>query len=158
VLLLGCCLGAPYFWAQQPEVRTSFRVKYVAEGAVYLEGGSSAGLVEGQKLVVKRSGTTALASGSGQVQATRIIAQLEVVSVAEASAVCEVLSANGPLRAGDIATVVADDARALAKRRDPACQKSTARAGAWAWNTAGWRAVPAPRCRAPRWGWSCAWI
>ncbi len=120
VLLLGCCLGAPYFWAQQPEVRTSFRVKYVAEGAVYLEGGSSAGLVEGQKLVVKRSGTTALASGSGQVQATRIIAQLEVVSVAEASAVCEVLSANGPLRAGDIATVVADDARALAKRREAA--------------------------------------
>jgi hypothetical protein len=101
-------------------VRTKFRVKYIAEGAVYLDGGSSAGLVEGQKLVVKRSGTTATGSGTGQVQATRIIAQLEVISVAEASAVCDVRSTNGPLRAGDIASVVADEAQALAKRREAA--------------------------------------
>ena len=51
-------------WAQQPEVRTTFRVKYVADGVVYIDGGRSAGLIEGTKLEIKRTDTTALPSGN----------------------------------------------------------------------------------------------
>src|SRR5579883_233582 len=36
-----------------PDVRIAFRVKYVAEGVAYLEGGSNDGLSEGMKLEVK---------------------------------------------------------------------------------------------------------
>ena len=35
-------------WAQETIEKQLFRVKYIAEGAVYLEGGRAAGLKEGQ--------------------------------------------------------------------------------------------------------------
>src|SRR2546425_1490133 len=114
-VLLGCSLALSAARAQQPESRPAFRVKYIADGAVYLEGGSGGGLAVGQKLVVKRSGTTAPRSGSGEVQASRIIAQLEVVSVAETSAVCEVRSLNAPLRVGDMATPVIEEGQPQAQ-------------------------------------------
>jgi hypothetical protein len=40
--------------AQETAEKTVFRIKYIAQGAVYLEGGRAAGLNEGQKLIVKR--------------------------------------------------------------------------------------------------------
>src|SRR5437879_11547980 len=114
-VLLGCSLALSASRAQQPESRPAFRVKYIADGAGYLEGGSGGGLAVGQKLVVKRSGTTAPRSGSGEVQASRIIAQLEVVSVAETSAVCEARSLNAPLRVGDMATLVIEEGQPQAQ-------------------------------------------
>jgi len=114
-VLLGCSLALSAARAQQPESRPAFRVKYIADGTVYLEGGSGGGLAVGQKLVVKRSGTTAPRSGSGEVQASRIIAQLEVVSVAETSAVCEARSLNAPLRVGDMATLVIEEGQPQAQ-------------------------------------------
>src|SRR2546426_5075010 len=88
-VLLGCSLALSAARAQQPESRPAFRVKYIADGAVYLEGGSGGGLPLGQKLVVERSGTTAPRSGSREGRASRNIAPLEVVSVAGDSAGCE---------------------------------------------------------------------
>lgn len=116
--VLGCWLAASAAHAQQPGTPAAFRIKYIADGAIYLEGGSAAGLAEGQKLVVKRSGTSTLRSGTGEVQATRIIAQLEVISAAESSAVCEVRSVNGPLRVGDMAYRSEEDTQARAARSD----------------------------------------
>jgi hypothetical protein len=45
----------PMLAARQPnsDLRMSFRVKYIAEGAAYLEGGRSSGLSEGMKLEVR---------------------------------------------------------------------------------------------------------
>src|SRR2546426_3976837 len=85
-VLLGCSLALSAARAQQPESRPAFRVKYIADGAVYLEGGSGGGLPAGQKLGVKRAGTTAPRSGSREGQASRTIAQPEVVFFAGTSA------------------------------------------------------------------------
>lgn len=109
---------------QQAEVRSLFRVKYVAEGVVYLDGGRAAGLEEGMKLEVRRTETTELSSGTSTVKASRIIAQLAVVSVAESSAVCGVRNSNDDLRAGDVAGLSEEDTRALVARRAVSGQRS----------------------------------
>src|SRR5438445_13829209 len=75
-VLLGCSLALSAARAQQPESRTAFRVKYIADGAVYLAGGSGGGLAVVQEVVVKRSGTAAPRSGFGGGEASRVMAQL----------------------------------------------------------------------------------
>lgn len=82
---------------QQPPA--SFRIKYVAEGVVYIDGGRAAGLAEAMRLSVRRQG------------AEDAVAELEVVSVAQASAVCEIKNATVPLQAGDVASLSAEDAQ-----------------------------------------------
>jgi hypothetical protein len=81
--------------AQTAEKQTVFRIKYVAEGVVYIEGGRTAGLSEKMKLVVRRNDESA--------------AELEVVSVASTSAVCEIKNSTAPLRPGDMASLPAED-------------------------------------------------
>ena len=50
-LALGCILlRAQEDSAKEGQVRTSFQLKYVAEGSVYLDAGSRAGLAQGMKL------------------------------------------------------------------------------------------------------------
>jgi hypothetical protein len=95
-------------------VQTAFKVKYVAEHIVYLTGGRAAGLSEGMKLTVKRR---AQKSDAANASGTVDVAQLEVESVASASAVCEVKSATGEIHAGDIAYLSESDAEALAQTR-----------------------------------------
>jgi hypothetical protein len=51
--LLGLGLCAATRAAAGIDPRAEYRVKYVAAGAVYLEGGRNLGLVEGMKLLVK---------------------------------------------------------------------------------------------------------
>ncbi len=75
------------------DARTVFRIKYVADGAVYLDGGKLAGLAEKMKLT------------SGNVE-------LEVVSVAASSAVCEIRTPGAELHPGDTAQLSAEDAQA----------------------------------------------
>ena len=82
--------------AQQPP-QASFRIKYVAEGVVYIDGGRAAGLSEGMKLSVDRKG------------AEEAAAELDIVSVAQASAVCEIKTSTAPLKAGDVASLSAED-------------------------------------------------
>ena len=94
---------------RQVEVKTRFTVKYVAEGAVYLNGGRDAGLAEGQKLTIRR-GDAAAAEG-------RVIAELRVVSVASASAACSILTSKEAVRIGDEAELIPSDAAALQKLR-----------------------------------------
>ncbi len=105
--MLALCLGvsAIPLCAQGTSAEKAFRVKYIADGAVYLEGGREAGLAVGQTLAVRRTGTVAPGSGTGEITATRIIAQLDVVSVADSSAVCEIRSSSEPLRVGDMAVL-----------------------------------------------------
>lgn len=105
--LLAASLVA--FGQQQTEVRTRFTVKYVVEGAVYLEGGRTAGLAEGQKLTVRRIDP---AHPEG-----RTIAQIEVASVASTSAACSVGSADEEIRVGDEVWMSQEDAEALRKSR-----------------------------------------
>ena len=95
-------------------VQTAFKVKYVAEHSVYLTGGRAAGLSEGMKLTVRRR---AERSDAASASSTVSVAELEVASVASASAVCEVKSATAAIHAGDIAYLSESDTEALAQTR-----------------------------------------
>jgi hypothetical protein len=101
--------------ATHPDFRTAFRVKYVAEGVAYLDGGRGAGLAEGMKLVVRDTPTgsaTAAAAGSDE----HLVAELEVKSVAEASAVTDIHTPNRDVKPGDIAYLSAQDEQALVQQ------------------------------------------
>lgn len=98
--------------AAHPDFRTSFKVKYVAAGAAYLDGGRAAGLGEGMKLVVRETRTganIAAADGNGD----DVIAELEVTSVAEASAVTDVHTPKRDVKPGDLAYLSAQDEQSL---------------------------------------------
>ena len=92
-------------------VKTSFRIKYVAEDAVYIEGGKDAGLVEGMTLQVERPP----APGAAVIDAGKNIAEVAVVSVSNTSAVCEVRSKTTDLQRGDIALLSQADQDKLAQ-------------------------------------------
>jgi hypothetical protein len=94
---------------QQTEVKTRFAVKYVAEGAVYLDAGRDAGLAEGQRLSVRRADASG-AEGN-------VIAEIQVVSVATSSAACTIRTLHEAVRVGDTAVLSAADAEAMQKQR-----------------------------------------
>jgi hypothetical protein len=103
--------------AQEPQaqVHTTFRIKYVTAGSVYLEAGRDSGLVEGMELVVPQS-----TSDDGAKEAALepgILAHLRVISVASTSAVCEVIAASRPLVAGDSARLPDKEVAAIVERR-----------------------------------------
>ncbi len=103
--------------AQSAEVQlqTSFRVRYVAEGSVYIEGGRSAGLAEGTVLMMKPS-FAAKDRPAGDLEAEPV-AQLRVLSVAETSAVCEVISSSRPIAPGDIVSLPQAEVEKLVVKR-----------------------------------------
>jgi hypothetical protein len=110
IILAGlsiCVLVTPELRAGPDKVQTEFRVKYVSADAVYLEGGSAAGLAEGQKLVIKKKDTGA------EGKAEKSIAEIEIESVASASAVGRVLSSNGEITPGDTAYLSSEDVEKL---------------------------------------------
>jgi hypothetical protein len=101
--------------AAHPDFRTSFHVKYVGAGAAYLDGGRGAGLAEGMKLVVRETPTgSAVAAASGKED--DIVAELEVTSVAEASAVTDIHTPKRDVKAGDLAYLSAQDEQALVQQ------------------------------------------
>jgi hypothetical protein len=92
---------------QESSVRTSYHVKQVASGAVYLDGGSNDGLAEGMKLKVSH-----LAAGDALVN-RREVAFIAVTAVAGNSAVCEVKESKAPIQAGDTAELSEADVQVI---------------------------------------------
>src|SRR5512138_2417866 len=105
LIILLAYLTAAVF-AQEWGLRTEFRLKYVAEGVVYLDGGRSGGLAEGMHLTVRRGEREPLA-------------ELVVTSVATVSAACEIRNSRDKLLAGDLAILSSDDAE-LARKAEAA--------------------------------------
>ncbi len=99
--------------AQTGEARTSFRIKQVASGIVYLDGGSSTGLAEGMRLTVKR-----LPDGEALL-AARVIGELLVLSVASQSAACEITAQQIPFQVRDVAQLSVEDAQKMQTTRVP---------------------------------------
>lgn len=99
--------------AQESIERATFRIKYIAEGVVYLEGGRSAGLKEGQILLVERKALPAPVDSklSVPLPPTGVIASLRVISVAATSAVCEITSSTDPVEVGDLAKFAPQEVR-----------------------------------------------
>ena len=75
--------------------RTSFKVKYVAEDAVYIDGGKSDGLAEGMALSIRKNETTSI--------------ELTIASVSNTSAVCEIQSKGAEVQRGDVAQLSQGD-------------------------------------------------
>jgi hypothetical protein len=103
--------------SDDPNLRTVFRVKYVADGIAYLEGGRAQGLAEGMKLEVKDSTLPARQGDSVSAEDPQVIAELEVSGVAETSAVTDIHTPKRPVKAGDLAYLSSADAEALVAQR-----------------------------------------
>ncbi len=100
-----------------PSLRTVFKVKYVAEGVAYLEGGRAQGLAEGMKLYVEDSSLPAKQGDSVNSADPRIIAELEVTAVADTSSVTDIHTPKRAVKVGDLAYLSASDAEALVQQR-----------------------------------------
>ena len=104
---LALILLSSLAFGQMSEPRALFRVKHVAEGAIYLDGGRSSGLSEGMKLTITRDTVVETTAEA------RAIAEVEIVAVAESSSVCSILASREPIRAGDAARLSPQDAETI---------------------------------------------
>ncbi|MFI5057899.1 MAG: AMIN domain-containing protein [Candidatus Acidiferrales bacterium] len=98
-----------------PGMRTEFHVKYVEQETAYLDGGRSAGLAEGMKLLVKndKPATQVAANAEG---VSGPAAELVVVAVAETSAVTEIRLPKRDIVPGDLAYLTSEDIQALVQQ------------------------------------------
>ena len=94
--------------AQPPDKPTVYRVKYVSDSAVYIEAGRNAGIQEGMKLSVVNTPPDGVISEGVRFRGEEHIAELAVSSVADSSAVCEIVQAKGELKAGQVAFLTPD--------------------------------------------------
>lgn len=112
-ILLSCSVA----YAQSAdEVKTAFRVRYVAGASVYIDAGRNAGLAEGMRLIIAPP-PSPTSEAAQQQAAGAVTAELKIISVAENSAVCEVVSTSRDLVVGDIATLGQEDSAALVTKR-----------------------------------------
>jgi hypothetical protein len=94
--------------------KTAFKIKFLAEDMVYIDAGRAAGLKPGMKLEVKRAEDPAQAATPGP----KTISELEVASVAESSAVCNIVKEpTDPLMRGDSVFLSDADAEAMVQQR-----------------------------------------
>jgi hypothetical protein len=93
-------------------VQVGFKVKYIAEGVVYLAGGRSSGLEEGMTLIIpdsKKGGSRALTAA----ETSGAVAELKVISVAETSALTEIHDAKRDVKPGDWAYLSIEETEAV---------------------------------------------
>jgi hypothetical protein len=109
-LAYAACLFAVFSSTQvyaqvaQSTVKSAvFHVKYVAEGAVYVDAGRNADLQEGMKLSVIEPPPDGVASEGVRFRGYDHVAELKVVSVADSSAICDVVKGEGEVRVGQVA-------------------------------------------------------
>jgi hypothetical protein len=107
----------PIVRSDDPNLRTVFKVKYVAEGVAYLEGGRAQGLSEGTKLEIQDSNLPARQGDSANAADPRVIAELVVSAVAETSAVTDIHQPKRAVKVGDLAYLSSGDAEALVQQR-----------------------------------------
>ncbi len=82
---------------------TVFHVKYIADTSVYIDAGRNADLQEGMKLSVIEPPPDNVAADGVRFRGYAHIGELNVISVADSSAVCDVISSTGDLRVGQFA-------------------------------------------------------
>src|SRR5579862_4564418 len=103
--------------SDDPSLRTVFKVKYVADGVVYLDGGRAQGLSEGMKLEIEDTNLPAKQGDSVNTADPRVVAELEVTGIAETSAVTDIRAPKRPVKVGDLAYLSSGDAEALVQQR-----------------------------------------
>jgi hypothetical protein len=103
--------------SDDPSLHTVFRVKYVADGVAYLEGGRTQGLSEGMKLLVVDANHAAKQGESVNAADPKVAAELEVSAVADTSAVTDIHNPKRPVKVGDLAYLSNGDAETLVEQR-----------------------------------------
>ena len=103
--------------SDDPSLHTVFRVKYVADGVAYLEGGRTQGLSEGMKLLVEDANHAAKQGESLNAADPKVVAELEVSAVADTSAVTDIHNPKRPVKVGDLAYLSSGDAETLVEQR-----------------------------------------
>ena len=103
--------------SDDPSLHTVFKVKYVAEGVAYLEGGRAQGLSEGMKLEIEDTNLPAKQGDSANAADPRVVAELVVSAVAETSAVTDIHDPKRAVKVGDLAYLSSGDAEALVQQR-----------------------------------------
>ena len=88
------------FPRQNPAI---FRVKYVSEASLYIDAGKNADLQEGMKLSVIDPPPDGMVNDGIRFRGYPHVAELNLVSLADSSAVCDVISTNGELKVGQLA-------------------------------------------------------
>ena len=109
--------------ALDPNLKTVFKVKYVVEGAAYLDGGRSSGLTEGMKLEVKESDLPMQQGSTVSASDPRVVAELEVVALTETSAVTDIHTPKRAVKQGDLAYLSSEDAPLIQQRTLSATRK-----------------------------------
>src|SRR5271157_303277 len=111
-MLLTCLLTGGFFTlakAQTPaqaaprEKPVVFHVKYVSEGTLYIDAGKNADLQEGMKLSVIDPPPDGMVNEGVRFRGYPHVAELNLVSVADSSAVCDVVTSNTELKVGQLA-------------------------------------------------------
>ena len=109
VLVLGVtCPGVRAAQHAQPQGQQAppqniFHVKYVSEGAIYLDAGRNAGLEEGMRLHLVHADPNGGTTEAVRFQDEEPIADVRVFSVADSSAAAEIVKSREDLVPGDIA-------------------------------------------------------
>ncbi len=86
----------------QKESAAVFSIKYLSNDAVYINAGRNAGIQEGMNISVVDAQAAAQSEGA-RFRGEEHVAELKVISVADSSAVCEIISTSGELKVGQIA-------------------------------------------------------
>lgn len=94
--------------AQAQEKPSVFRVKYVTSDSVYLEAGRNAGIEEGMKLSVVNAPADGAVDNGVRFRGEQHVAELQVISVADSSSVCEIVSSNGEVKVGQVAFLTSE--------------------------------------------------
>ena len=98
------CLGPSF---ANPSKTLEIRVRHVYGDAVYLEAGSSSGLLAGLRLTIKRRQSPIDGADSA------IIAEIEIESIAATSAAGRILSSKQNIEPGDVAVLSEEDLRKI---------------------------------------------
>ena len=88
---------------QENKKSAVFRVKYVGEGSVYIDGGRNADLQEGMKLSVVETPPDGMIAEGIQYRGYEHVAELVISSVSDSSAVCDIAQTMGEVKAGQAA-------------------------------------------------------
>jgi hypothetical protein len=93
--------------------RTDFHVRYVSGSNVYIDGGTSSGLVEGTELILKQNTSLSDKEAANTKLEPGVVAKLKVISVASTSAVCEVIASKRDLAENDIVSLPDEEVKKL---------------------------------------------
>jgi hypothetical protein len=97
-----------------------FHIKYISEGAVYLDGGRNAGLEEGMLLHLVHADPNGGMTEAVRFQGKEPIADVRIFSVAGSSSAAEITKGGGDLVVGDVAYLDPDSIHFRENKADAA--------------------------------------